>query len=112
MVFAGMDADVPAGLKHVNDRLHADIELRHPHHPHVTLWILHKAHLSARLQRNTCEDKTERRCVISKTFEYDKGRNMWYKGHMKKKADRMSQIPTIHILYRWPLLRLSLGGGH
>lgn len=66
MVFTGMDPYIPAGLKHVYDRLHADIELWHPHHLQATLRILDEAHLSARLQGNTCEDQTE------------KMKNIWY----------------------------------
>lgn len=59
MVFTGMNPDVPAGLEHVDDRLHADVELWHPHHLHTTLRILHEAHLSARLQRNTWKERKE-----------------------------------------------------
>lgn len=49
VVLAGMDAHVPAGLEYVNNGLHADVELGHPHHLDVSLWALHEAHLPARL---------------------------------------------------------------
>lgn len=57
VVFTGVNADIPAGLKNVNDWLHANIELRHPRHLHVALRLLYEAHLSARLQRNPCKKK-------------------------------------------------------
>lgn len=53
VVLTGMDARVPARLKDVNDGLHADVELGHPHHPEPALRVLHETHLSARLQGNT-----------------------------------------------------------
>lgn len=62
VVLTGMDARVPARLKDVNDGLHADVELGHPHHPEPALRVLHETHLSARLQGNTfveiCRDLT------------------------------------------------------
>lgn len=53
VVFAGVNPGVPARLEYVNHRLHADIKLGHPHDLQLTLWILLKVHVSARLQRNT-----------------------------------------------------------
>lgn len=52
MVFTGMNPNIPAWLEHVNNWLHADIELWHPSHLHLTLWVLHEGHVSSGLQRD------------------------------------------------------------
>lgn len=57
VVLTGVNADVPARLKHVNDRLHADVELWQPCHLHTTLRIFQKTHLPARFQGNTWKTK-------------------------------------------------------